>query len=70
MPLEYNRDDGRRRITVISTGVVTLPDALAVIERQAADGAWSYGVLYDTRGSADAPTPADVHQLSCCGSVR
>jgi hypothetical protein len=63
MPLEYHRDDNKRRITVISTGVVTLPEALAVIERQAAEGVWSYGVLYDTRRSVHAPTPAEVHQL-------
>jgi hypothetical protein len=63
MPLEYTRNDIQRRITVISSGEVTLAEALAVIERQAAEGAWSYGVLYDTRASAHAPTPADVHRV-------
>ncbi len=63
MPLEYTRDDSKRRITVISTGAVTLSEALAVIERQAAEGTWSYGVLYDTRSSVHAPTPTDVHQM-------
>ena len=46
-----------------SVGAVTLTEALAIIDRQAAEDAWSYDVLYDTRASADAPAPADVHQL-------
>jgi hypothetical protein len=63
MPLHYTRDDSKRRIVVTSVGPVTLADALAIINRQAAEGAWSYGVLYDTRASADAPSAADVNQL-------
>jgi hypothetical protein len=63
MPLDYRRDDGKRRITVTSTGPVTLAEALAIIDRQATDGAWSYSVLYDLRAAEDAPTAADVHQL-------
>jgi hypothetical protein len=63
MPLHYTRDDRKRRIVVTSVGPVTLADALAIIDRQAAEGAWSYGVLYDTRASADAPSAADLNQL-------
>src|SRR5919204_646993 len=63
MPLDYRRDDGKRRITVTSTGTVTLAEALGIIDRQAADGAWSYGVLYDVRAAEGVPTAADVHQL-------
>jgi hypothetical protein len=63
MHLEYRRDDARGRITVTSTGAVTLAEALAIMDRQAADGAWSYGVLYDMRAAGDPPTPADVHEL-------
>jgi hypothetical protein len=63
MPLHYERDDRTRRIVVRAVGTVTLAEALAVMDRQAAEGAWSYGVLYDARASAGAPTAADVHQL-------
>jgi hypothetical protein len=63
MPLHYERDDRKRRVVVTSVGPVTLAEALAIIDRQAAEGAWSYGVLYDTRGTSDAPTTADLHQL-------
>jgi len=63
MPVHYERDDSKRRIVVRSVGSVTLAEALAVMDRQAAEGAWSYGVLYDARASAGAPTADDVHQL-------
>jgi hypothetical protein len=63
MPIHYERDDGKRRIVVTSAGAVTLDDALAIIDRQAAEGAWSYGVLYDARAALEAPTPAHLHQL-------
>ena len=42
---------------------MTLADTIAVLDRQAADGAWSYGVLYDTRGGVGTPTVADVNAM-------
>ena len=43
-----------------SVGAVTLSDALAIIDRQAAEDAWTWGVLYDARASDNVPTSADV----------
>src|SRR5436190_19495756 len=63
MPVHYERDDARRRIVATSVGRVTLADTLATIDRQAREGAWSYGVLYDARGAEDVPTPEDVNRL-------
>ena len=63
MPIHYERDAGRRRIVATSVGPVTLNDALAVMDRQAAEGGWSYGVLYDMRESDYVPTAADVHMM-------
>src|SRR5204863_4521364 len=63
MPIHYERDDRKRRIVITSAGPVTAADALAIIDRQAAEGAWTYSVLYDTRAGLDLPTPADLHQL-------
>jgi hypothetical protein len=63
MPIEYARDDDRRLILATSHGVVTLADAIAVVDGQAADGAWSYGVLYDTRGGIGTPSVSDVNAL-------
>ncbi len=48
---------------ITSAGPVTAADALAIIDRQAAEGAWMYSVLYDTRAGLDMPTPADLHRL-------
>jgi hypothetical protein len=63
MPVEYKRDDACQRIVAISTGVVTRDEALAMMDRQAAEGAWSYGVLYDARQSTTIPTPDDIRAL-------
>jgi hypothetical protein len=63
MPVHYERDDARRRIVATSVGRVTLADTLATIDRQAKEGAWSYGVLYDARGAEDIPTQSDLKHL-------
>jgi hypothetical protein len=49
MPTQYERDDVRRRVIVTMTGAAEPDDFIAVIERQRAEGTWSYGLLYDLR---------------------
>ena len=63
MPIHYERDDKKRRILTISEGEVTLDDTLAVIDRQVADGAWTYRMLFDTRASPSLPTLDELHQV-------
>jgi hypothetical protein len=63
VPIFYERDDTKRRITATSVGRVTLEQTIAIIDRQALEGAWSYGTLYDARASDDVPTAAEVQQL-------
>jgi hypothetical protein len=54
MPITYERDDSRRRITVTLAGVVALEELLAIVDRQATEGTWSYGMLYDATRVAKA----------------
>ena len=61
MPIHYERDDKKRRILAISEGEVTVHDTLAVIDRQVADGAWTYRMLFDTRASPSLPTLEELH---------
>jgi hypothetical protein len=63
VPLYYECDPAARRVTVTSMGAVGLDEALEVIDRQAADGAWSYGLLYDVRLGASAPSEDDVQRM-------
>jgi len=49
MPITYERDDRRCRIQVRLTGVVTVEDLLAIVDRQAAEGTWHYSLCYDAR---------------------
>ena len=46
---DYVRDDRRRRIRVTVLATMTRKDWLAIIDRQASEGTWSYGLLYDFR---------------------
>jgi hypothetical protein len=60
MPITYERDDERRRVIVTATGSVDLDEVLAVIDRQAREGTWQYGMLYDSRRASTVGSPADV----------
>jgi hypothetical protein len=61
--ITYARDDDRRLIRVTLAGSVTLPELLAIVERQAFEGTWTYGLLYDYREVADPPTLDDIEAV-------
>jgi hypothetical protein len=63
MPIQYDRDDDAERVVITTSGEVTLDEVLAVLDRQAGDGAWSYGVLYDARAGTNEPPLEDVRRL-------
>jgi hypothetical protein len=63
VPIHYQRDDEKKRVLVRAEGNTSLDEALAIMDRQAADGAWAYAVQYDLRGATRVPTPEDVHQM-------
>jgi hypothetical protein len=60
MPITYERYDQRRRIVVTTVGSVGRDELLAVVDRQAGEGTWQYGVLYDSRRVTSVATQADV----------
>jgi len=60
MPITYERDDQRRRIIVTTIGIVGLDDMMAVVDRQATEGTWQYGILYDSRRVASVASQTDV----------
>jgi hypothetical protein len=60
MPITYQRDDKLRRIIVTTIGIVGLDDMLAVVDRQANEGTWQYGILDDSRRVASVASQTDV----------
>jgi len=60
MPITYERDDERRRIVVTTVGTVGYEEVMAVVDRQAAEGTWQYGMLYDSRQVSTVASQADV----------
>jgi hypothetical protein len=63
VPVEYVLDHARQRLTIIGRDPVGLPDVLAWLERQAADGAWPYGTLDDLRLVTWNPTTEEVRRV-------
>jgi hypothetical protein len=73
---DYERDDAARRIRVRPRRALNVYEYIAVLDRQAQEGTWSYGVLWDlSRGTQMlAQTDADLvashvySHLIRCGS--
>jgi hypothetical protein len=63
MAIRYERNDARRRIAIATLPDTTHDDVMSAVERQAAEGTWSYAVLYDARGSARTPSADEFRGL-------
>jgi hypothetical protein len=63
VPVVYIRDDDSRRITVELAGDVSLEELIAVVDRQAVEGTWSYGLLYDARRVSTAAESREARRL-------
>jgi hypothetical protein len=56
---DYRRDDSRRRIRVTARGPLLLAEAMEIVDRQARENTWTYGLLYDFRRM---PTPLTLEE--------
>jgi hypothetical protein len=63
MPIEYVRDDSKKRIFVTTSGELRLKDITGIVDRQAKERTWSYAMLYDTRASTSTPTMEEMKRL-------
>jgi hypothetical protein len=63
VPLEYVLDHARQRLTIIGRDPVDVPDVLAWLDRQVADGAWAYATLDDLRLLTWNPTSEEVRRI-------
>jgi hypothetical protein len=61
--VEFERDDQRKRLTVITSGVLTFSEMLSVAERQAAEGMWAYSMLSVARDVSNYASPGDMRAL-------
>ena len=57
---EFHRDDDRHRIRVTARAPLHAADLTAIVVRQANEGAWSFGMLYDLRTIQGATPRADA----------
>jgi hypothetical protein len=63
MPVQYLLDDTQRRIRLVLSDPITVAELLGSVERQLADGAWSYGTLVDARIPFPAPRSSDMESF-------
>lgn len=61
---EYLRDDAHRRVRVTLRVPLDPSDYVAIIDRQASEGAWTFGLLYDLRFVQEPTASADNDQIS------
>jgi hypothetical protein len=70
VPVQYERDDVRRRVVIAVQGTFNTSDMLTVIAPQRSEGTWNYGTLFDLRRVAGRPTVAELRDLMSQASVH
>jgi hypothetical protein len=60
----YARDDAQRTIRITASVPLSLADCRAIVDRQAAEGTWQYGLLYDMTRLTAAMPPEDAERLA------
>jgi hypothetical protein len=63
MPVQYERDDVRRRVVITVQGALQMSEMLTAIERQRTEDTWTYGALFDFRRVVGHPTVAELRDL-------
>jgi hypothetical protein len=63
VPIDYQRDDRRRLITLTLIEPFSLADLLSQTDRQWSEDVWEYAVLYDGRGTWTVTPPRDLQEL-------
>jgi hypothetical protein len=63
MPIDYQRDDDRRLITVTLTEPFSFDEFLDQVDRQWAEGTWEYAILYDGRTNEHVNPPSELQRL-------
>ena len=64
MAVSFHRDDANQRIIVVVTGPLVAAEILSVVDRQAEEGIWAYGCLYDERQMTMPPRVVDVAPIA------
>jgi hypothetical protein len=61
---DYVRDDAKRRIRVTLHQRLSADELIGIVDRQAEEGAWTYGMLYDLRSLQDPSPKEDIVTVS------
>ena len=62
---DFIRDDSRRRVIVKAREPLDAADLVAIVDRQIAEGAWRFGIVYDLRVAfAGATSPEDGQTIA------
>lgn len=69
LPYDYVRDDDKQRITVAVRAPLRPEDFRSIIDRQARERTWSYGLLYDLR-ALSAPLSQGAYDMLAADVFR
>jgi hypothetical protein len=61
---DYVRDDARRRIRITVHEPLTAEELIGIVDRQAEEGTWTYGMLYDMRALQHPSAKEDIVTVS------
>jgi hypothetical protein len=64
MPIEYERDDRRRLITLTVTEPFSFDDLVRQADRQWTEDTWEYAILYDLRATEHGATSVELEQVA------
>jgi hypothetical protein len=64
VPIAYDKNDRRRLVTITIVDPFSYTEFLDLVDRQWAEGAWDYAVLYDSRGKGEAGTLSEIQALA------
>lgn len=53
----YHSDAATQRIRITAHAALTFDECVAIVDRQVAEGSWSYGLLYDARAVETVSDP-------------
>jgi hypothetical protein len=63
MPIDYQRDDARRLVSIVLTEPYAFDELLSTTDRQWTEDVWEYAVFYDVRGVAHVPPASELQRV-------
>jgi hypothetical protein len=68
--IHYQREDASKRAVIVVSGELDPDEAMAMLQKHRADGAWGYDVLYDIRQMSWTPDTQTMREFAQATAPR